>query len=159
MAEKIDPELIAKLKRIKPSDKKEADVAKGAVATVAAGPFGNLLDGAHNPAPERLPEYSRITERQAQILPLLDVVEQVLNYCIQVAEFRESEEDYQRKYSRGEPELIEPTRLYIHKMLQYQKSIRGANLDAITDLIKTDMETRAKEDLGLDAEQGNKLWG
>ena len=153
---KVNHELAQRLKRDKP--KPEDQKAKRRTFAVSAGEFGSLIDGIFNTSREKMPEFTVITPQQGQIFPFLSTLNKIFNNCIEVATYRQSPDVYKAIYNEDKPKEVDVIDEFLFSTAQWQKSIRGKTLDAGTDLIKTDMETKAREEAWGETDAGEKMW-
>lgn len=127
-----------KLKRTKVPEEPEVKEPE----SVTQGSVDKVIDLAFNPTREKIREVTVIDRLQARLLPQLDMIGLVWQYCIEIALCRQNYEDYESTYKRDKP--IPPNLLdeFMYRTAQWQKSVGGKNLERATDIALAETETR-----------------
>ena len=136
----LDP---ARLKRSRPLKEPEERVED---ARVSAGAIDKVVDLAFNPSRDKIREVTIIDLLQGRLLPQLDMVELVWQHVIEVATYRQDSVEYARLYKMEQP--IPPNIIdwFVYRTAQWQKSIKGRNLEKMIDIALAETEARAGEE-------------
>lgn len=145
----------ADLRRRKPEP--DEDLLPGTPPSVSAGAVEKALDLAFNPSREKLREVTIIDRVQGRLFPLIDIINTGRQYCLEVAVFRQSADEYLKVFKKKRP--ISPNLLdeFLYRTAQWQKSVQGTNLTKITDIALAETETRSGED--GEGYGGTDAWG
>ncbi|KKN30078.1 hypothetical protein LCGC14_0837550 [marine sediment metagenome] len=109
---------------------------------VSAGPVDKVVELVYNPTREKIREMTVISVEQGRLLPQLDMIGLMWQYVIEVAAFRQDQDNYAQVYGRARPvppNLIEE---FTYRLAQWQKSIGGTNLKSATDIALAEIETK-----------------
>ena len=128
--------------------KKEAEGSEEAVQKkgVSEGTVDKALDLAFNATREKLREVTVIDKMQGRIFPFVDVINQGIHYCVEVATYRFNRDYYKKVYKKDLPEYPDLLDELLYRIAQWQKSVQGTNLQKITDIALAEMEVRAGEE-------------
>ena len=153
----FDPALAAR-RRIQKEDKIKA--ARASEPPAVSNPIGkSVVDLAYNPSRDKLREFTIIDSTQARLLPLLDTVNHMFQYVLEVAQYRYDPEAYRQMFAdegKEYPEQPDCIEHLIHRTAQWQKSRGGKNLEGITQLAITEKENEA-QDAGGGLGSGNNF--
>ncbi len=142
----FDPALAAR-RRVQKEDRLKA--SRASEPPSVSSPIGkSVVDLAYNPSNDKLREFTIIDSTQARLLPLLDTVNHMFQYVLEVAQYRYDPQAYRQIFAEDgkeypeQPDCIEHL---IHRTAQWQKSRGGKNLEGITQLAVTEKENEAQE--------------
>ena len=142
----FDPALAAR-RRIQKEDRMKA--ARASEPPSVSSPIGkSVVDLAYNPSRDKLREFTIIDSTQARLLPLLDTVNHMFQYVLEVAQYRYDPSAYRQMFAeegKEYPEQPDCIEHLIHRTAQWQKSRGGKNLEGITQLAVTEKENEAQE--------------
>lgn len=119
--------------------------------SVSAGAIDRVIDLAFNPSRDKIREVTIIDRMQGRLLPLLDLIDMMWNYTIEIATFRQNKENYKLIYKKEQPEPPNMINEYTYRLAQWQKSVQGHNLDKAIDIGLA--ETEKSDDSIYDDEQ------
>jgi|TARA_Y100000310_G_scaffold76443_1_gene72923 hypothetical protein len=115
------------------SNKKEQEIPEEENSTTA-GNIGRVIDYAFNPSKDKIREMTNISRLQAAAFPLLDVKTDGLKHCLAIA-----------AYNVGEinkiPIMPDLSDTFVHRTAQWQKSIKGSNLEKAVQLAMAEIES------------------
>ena len=113
---------------------------------VSAGPLDRVIDYGFNPTRDKIREVTIVDRLQGRLLPILDLVDTMWQYVLEVSQFRYDGTAYALAYSKERP--IPPNLIdeYIYRVAQWQKSVAGMNLKSLMDLALAEMETRNEDE-------------
>lgn len=124
----------------------EPQISQGSVT-------GQIASLALNPAKNKLKEFTYITRYQASLFPLLDTIIMGRKYVLEVAEFLMNPDAYKKLAKREKRPLIpampDLASELLYSTAQWQKSIKGSNLEHASDFIIAEIE-KEKVDGSLD---------
>ena len=132
-----------RLKRTKPDVDEEVEERE---VKVSAGSIDKVIDLAFNPTRDKIREVTIIDRVQGRLFPQLDMINYLRHYCLEIAQYRQSPEDYKTLYKKPMPVPPEPLDEFLFRTAQWQKSVAGKNLEKITDIALAETEGRAGED-------------
>ncbi len=135
------------LKRATVKSKEEEKEPKQPAIT--AGTIDKLVDLGFNPSREKIREVTIIDRLQGRLLPILDLVNTGQPYILEIALYRQSPEQYEKEFEKSMP--IPPIYLeeLIYRIAQWQKSVGGANLTKMQDVILAQTEASMEEEQGV----------
>ena len=141
----VDPE---KLKRRKAEETEENPPEEQ--KEVSGGPIDRVVDFAFNPSREKIREVTIVDRYQGKFLPMLDIIDDVWQYSIEIAAYRQDNVEYEKQFHRKRP--IPPTVLqnFIYRTAQWQKSIAGKNLERAIDIALAEKEAGPEPPGALD---------
>ena len=113
---------------------------------VTAGSIDKVIDLAFNPTRDKIREVTIIDRMQGRLLPQLDMLSSLMDYVMEVAEYRESPEAYMVKYERAVPISQELVKEYMYRLAQWQKSVSGRNLERATDIALAETESQKERE-------------
>jgi len=113
---------------------------------VTAGSIDKVIDLAFNPTRDKIREVTIIDRMQGRLLPQLDMLSSLMDYVMEVAEYRESPEAYMVKYERAVPISPELVKEYMYRLAQWQKSVSGRNLERATDIALAETESQKERE-------------
>ena len=145
MVDKNKPDL----KRNKPAADSVVEEEKKDVE-VSAGNVGLIIDYVFNATEEKMREVTIIDKMQGRLLPLLDLMNEMWGYVLELALYRQDSEQYEMIYLKKMPVPPNLIQIFIHRTAQWQKSVAGKNLEKAIDLALAEVETRAVDDEALD---------
>ena len=114
--------------------------------SVTAGPIDKVIDLAFNPTRDKIREVTVIDRMQGRLLPQLDMLNHLMSYVLEVAEYREDAERYMEKYDRETPIQPELVKEYMYRLAQWQKSVQGKNLERATDIALAETEAQRERE-------------
>ncbi|KKL61467.1 hypothetical protein LCGC14_2195020 [marine sediment metagenome] len=126
-------------RRTPPGSKEEAEPKP---EPVSAGPVDKIVELVYNPTRKKIKEMTFISVEQGRLFPQLDIIDLMWQHVIEVATFRQDQDNYARVYGRPRPippNLIEE---FTYSSAQWQKSIGGTNLKSATDIALAEIETK-----------------
>lgn len=135
---KINP---ARLKRDRPA---EIDIPL--TPPPVSDAVGKAIDLAFNPTREKIREVTIIDRVQGRLFPLLDVVNSMFQYCLEISEYRQDKTRYKALYKKPIPVPPDFMDEFMYRAAQWQKSVSGRNLEKITDIALAETEMRSGED-------------
>ncbi len=141
---RVDPEKL-NLRRTRPA---EDEVPELLPAAVSAGPVDKVIELAFNPTREKIREVTIIDRMQGRIFPIMDTMNTLFHYCIEVASYRQSKVDYTKLYKRPRPMQVDGMDELMYRTAQWQKSVAGVNLGKATDIALAETETRSGDEDG-----------
>lgn len=146
----------AKRHKIGDEDEKEDEGGQEEVS-VSAGPVDKVIELAFNPSREKIREVTVIDRIQGRLFPLLDVINLGRQYVLEIALYRQDEEEYKKNFKQSRP--VSPNLLdeLLFRTAQWQKSVAGKNLERAIDIALAETENKAgEEDSGYG---GRDPWG
>ncbi len=126
-------------RRIPPGPGEEAEPKP---EPVSAGPVDKIVELVYNPTRKKIKEMTFISVEQGRLFPQLDIIDLMWQHVIEVATFRQDQDNYALVYGRARPvppNLIEE---FTYSSAQWQKSIGGTNLKSATDIALAEIETK-----------------
>jgi hypothetical protein len=111
------------------------------------GSTAKLVEYTFNASDDKLREVTIISREQGKLLPQLDIVNSMLHYVIEIAQFRQSPVIYDKLYGRKRPVCPDIFSDFIHRTAQWQKSVNGVNLHEAVNIALAEVESRQPEDL------------
>ena len=161
---KIDDEVVVEstartvpmnLQRVKP--KKQDDEIEALPHPAVSYPMDKIVEYAFNSTREKLREMTIIDRLQGRIFPIIDTCNYMMANLIEVAEYRESPDDYMTKYRQKKPKPTDASGEYLIFSAQWQKSVQGQNLMKAIDIALVEKESSAGDEEGYG---GNPdVWG
>lgn len=136
MVDKLKEEL--KIRRSKVVDEPEEQEPQ----PVTQGSVDKVIDLAFNPTREKIREVTIVDRIQARLLPQLDLVALVWDYCIQITLCRKNSAEYERVYKMKQPIPPDLINEFMYRTAQWQKSVQGKNLERATDIALAETETK-----------------
>lgn len=139
---KLDP---ASLRRNRPVRVEEEDEHQAPVP-VSAGAVDKVVDLMFNPTRDSIRAVTIIDKMQGRLFPQLDMLNELMHYCIEVATFRQNSDLYKRLYKKPRPIPPDVVDNLLFRTAQWSKSIGGRNLERGTDIALAETEAHAGED-------------
>lgn len=134
----------SKLKRSKPQTDEEEEYIED--KSVSAGPVDKVIELAFNPTRDKIREVTIIDRVQGRLFPLLDTINYMRAYCIEVAIYRMSPTEYKKIYRKDRPSPPQPLDEFMYRTAQWSKSVAGRNLEKATDIALAETEIKGSED-------------
>ena len=132
------------------------DVTEEETAAVSS-PIDKIVDLAFNPSRDKIREVTIIDRIQGRMFPQLDMINFMRSYCLEIANYRQSPENYKALFGKSRPVPPEPLDELLYRTAQWQKSVGGRNLEKLTDIALAETETKAGEDeFGIDSADAYK---
>ena len=122
---------------------------------VSAGPVDKAIELAFNPTREKIREVTIIDKMQGRLLPLLDVINFMCHYCLEIAIFRQDSSEYKRLLKRDRPVPPDVLDELLYRIAQWLKSVSGKNLEKITDIALAETERKIEDEEG---KMGEDAW-
>lgn len=142
----LEKRVAAKAEEREAQRKVEAkEKAKEKEASVAAGPVDKIVDVLVNPAPHKILEFTDLDRNQVVLIPQLAIIDDVWEYCTEVAMYHENPAEYQEEYKKVCPSLGNPIKRFIFLIAQCRRSLGGKTQKALEDLALADLEARSLE--------------
>lgn len=140
-------ERAAKLAEERAKKKKEAEAKAPEKPTpVSAGAVDRIVDVLINPTPEKILEFTDFDRNQVTLIPQLGIIDNVWEYYVELATFRENEATYKVKYEKSYPVIGNMMKRFVFLLAQCRRSLGGKTQKALEDLALADLESRAMED-------------
>ncbi len=126
------------------------DAPRDESVKVSAGPVDKIVDMVFNPSQEKMLEFTVLDRNQTRLIPQLGIIDEMWEYCIEVATCRYDHAAYMKAY-RPTGDAPVPKNLmqkFVFMLAQCQKSLNGQNLKSAIDLALADVETRSNQEGG-----------
>jgi len=136
----VDPAL---LRRSKPKVELEPEPKPPALTS---GAIDKIVDLALNPSKETIRGFTNIDRIQGKLLPQLDIIDMVWQYVIEIAAYRQNAVEYEKVYSRRQPQTPNLIEAFTYRVAQWQKSVAGKSLQSAIDLALAETETKSGEE-------------
>lgn len=133
----------SKLKRTRPPMDDEEEVVE---EQRVSNPVDKVIDLAFNPTRDKIREVTIIDRVQGRLFPLLDTINYMRSYCLEVAQFRQSPTEYRKIYRRDKPSPPQPLDEFMYRTAQWSKSVAGRNLEKATDIALAETEVKGSEE-------------
>lgn len=136
------------LKRPKKEDEEaplEPEKPVSAGFKAADGSTAKLVEYMFNASKDKLREVTIISREQGKLLPQLDIVNGMLHYVVEIAQFRQNQAVYYKLYKRARPLCPDVFDDFIHRTAQWQKSVNGVNLHEGVNIALAEVESRQQE--------------
>jgi len=124
--------------------------------SISAGPVDKVIELAFNPSRDKIREVTVVDRMQGRLFPQIDMINMLLHYCIEIAEYRQNKELYQQKYGRDRPIPPDAMDEFLFRTAQWQKSIAGRNLDRAIDIALAETEAKAEMEEPYDTDKWEK---
>ena len=113
---------------------------------VSAGPVDKAMDLQYNPSRDAIRGVTVIDRVQGRLLPQMDMVNTARRFCIEIATYRQSPQDFALIY--GKPFPIQPDLMdeLMYRMAQWQKSVGGKSLSNLNTIVQTEKENQADDE-------------
>ena len=113
---------------------------------VSAGAVDKIADYLCNPNDETFREVTFIDRQQGRLLPLVDIIDEGLQYMMESILYRHNSTEYGKIFERNQP--IPPNLLHslVFRTAQWQKSVDGRNFKELKELGLTELEARTMDD-------------
>ncbi len=136
---RIDPE------RLKRAKIRSDDELNREPLSVSAGPVDKVIELAFNPTREKIREVTIIDRLQGRLFPIMDAMNTLYRYCVEVAAYRQSRDRFKSVFKREVPGDVDIIDEIMFRVAQWQKSVAGKNLERATDIALAETEARAGE--------------
>ena len=148
---RIDPSLLKRARMQPVEEEPELEPV-----SVSAGAVDKVIDLAFNPTREKIREVTIIDRLQGRFFPILDMVNTLSHYCLEIAMYRQDKDEYFRLTKRKRPLSPDAMDDLLFRTAQWQKSIQGKNLERATDIALAETENKTGEEDFAQAMDGFK---
>ena len=132
------------LKRIKEQIKVVEDEVKS--IPISAGPVEKAIELQFNPTRDAIRGVTIIDRVQGRLLPEMDMINTARRFCIEIATYRQSPQDYALIY--GKPFPVQPDLMdeLMYRIAQWQKSVGGKSLSNLNSIVQVEKENQVEDE-------------